>query len=272
MAVGVVDRLEAVEVDEEQREPAGVGVGLGRGGGEPVLEVDARRQLGQAVDGRRRADRAPRRLVVAVAAAVQRVEHRRGRCATSAATSSGFRPGRQRRRIGVGRHARRRGVSRHARRAGRRRSACSAQLAARLDLEAEADQRASPAGRRRCPGPRRRRRRVARNRPGVANTEWRVGDEQRDDRQAGERGHGLAGRRDRGEEGEAGERPGQRTGQERNAERRCGAVERGEEVAGPPEAEAAEQDGAGLQAERRRPRAQARDGEDLARPARTGPR
>ena len=30
VAVGVVDRLEAVEVDEQQRQAAGVGVGLGR--------------------------------------------------------------------------------------------------------------------------------------------------------------------------------------------------------------------------------------------------
>jgi hypothetical protein len=129
VAVGVVDRLEAVEVDEEQGEPAGVGVGLGRCGGEAVLEVDARRQLGQAVDGRRGADRAPRRLVVVRAGAVQRLEHRQAH-ADQRADEDGFGP-RGHRRQGRSRPRPTPPASAARRRAGRRRcgwraASCSA--------------------------------------------------------------------------------------------------------------------------------------------------
>ena len=168
VAVGVVDRLEAVEVDEQQGEPAGVGVGLGRGGGEAVLEIDARRQLRQAVDGRRGADGASRRLVVVRAGAVQRVEHRQ-RDGRRARRPARLRP-RPARWPDRSRPRPPRPASAGWRRAGRCRCG-RAQLLARLELEAEADQhrRQEEDGDARPQAPNAT---VARNRPGVANTEW----------------------------------------------------------------------------------------------------
>ena len=87
--------------------------------------------------------------------------------------------------------------------------------------------------------------------PGRREHRVAVGDEQGDDGEAGERRQGLARRRDRGDDCQPGEDPRQRAGDERNAEgTAAGGVERGEEMARPPQAEAAEEKRAGLQPER----------------------
>ena len=115
--------------------PAGVGVGLGRGGGEAVLEIDAGRQLGQAVDQRHgcRGGGAARRLAD------------RGRRAPSASSSTApvatRAPSEQR--LGPGRDQQRRAwsspwraasVSSRATVARRRSEALAPDLAARLEL------------------------------------------------------------------------------------------------------------------------------------------
>jgi hypothetical protein len=90
-----------------------------------------------------------------------------------------------------------------------------------------------------------------------------VGDEQGDDGQAGEGRQRLACCRDGRQEGQAGEHPGERAGDKGDAERTAGAVERGQEMARPPQAEAAEQKGTGLESKRGGAGARSRDGEDL---------
>jgi hypothetical protein len=260
VAVGVVDRLEAVEVDEQQRQPAGIGVGLGRGGGEAVLEVDARRQLRQAVDHGRRADGAPRRLVVAAGDPVERLQHRR-RDADQRCDEQRFGPGRWRRRIGFGRDRRRQGQEERAEQ--RARDPHRQELLARLELEAETDQRRGEEEDRDPRSPRSEddgRAEESRRR----EDRMPIGHEKGHRGEAGECGHGLSRCRHRGGEGEAGEHPGERAGDEGAAERAAaGGVDRGEEVARPPEPEAAEGDRAGLEVARRRPAARSRRGEGL---------
>ena len=197
MAVGVVDRLEAVEVDEEQRQPAAARVGLGRGGGEAVLEVDARRQLRQVVDGAasRCAGGGPRgscsRLVpcASVSSIILVI-------AASAASSSASAHSVAKVPVAdAGRH--RRGERDQGRAGEGGRAARDEGLAARLELEREADQHACASRKIDRPGPqepspvgqakqaRRREHRVA------------VGDQQRHVAKPGERRQRLARRRDR---------------------------------------------------------------------------
>ncbi len=240
MAVGVVDRLEAVEVDEQQGQSAGAGIGLGGGGGQAVFEIDTGRQLGQAVDGRRGSGQTPRRLGLARRGIAERLQQHEAE-AGQHGQQQRLGPGRDEDGVQIGRGG---GRDREQHGADQRAGATRRfRLAARLEFQADGDEgggqhqdgharppRAGGAG-----GAEQARRREHR---------MPVGNDERQHPHAGERRQRLACRGGGAGASQAGKREGQQAGHERNAGERTGAgFERLEETTWPPQSAAAEDDG-----------------------------